>query len=348
MGERRGYAFETTRGGVRAALDRERLDMLQRRTTTIGLLATGLVAIATGACSVLFSTGKEQCETNDDCRAVTGFETCSADKVCVASAVTSPDASASPTDAGADAAADPFACGKEPLPQPDPNRKVDLSIRYTDFTNGLPPSNVGVRLCAQTDSLCNNPRNTLEGAGDFDAGPEGGTGFVAPTDAGLLTAKVEYGFEGFFEVKSGGQFAPTYRFTSPPLKTSTTFEQLVLRPAEVSYLADVALGKQNAYESVGHGLVFLFARDCNQKPLAGVTFTTTATDPIQQLFFIINTTPSIVDKGTDGLGRGGFINVPPGLHTFTAEFAATKQRIGSVRILVRAGAATTVAILPSP
>jgi len=323
--------------------------MLRRRTTTIGLLATGLVAFASGACSVFFSTSKDQCESDDECRALAaGFDTCSAEKVCVATApAPTPDASTAET-GPVDSAVDPLACGKEPLPQPDPNRKVDLTIRYTDFTNGQPPTGVAVRLCAQTDPNCSNPRNTLEGNGEVDAGADAGTGYVSPKVDGTLTAKVEYGFEGFFEVKSNGQFAPTYRYTSPPLKASTAFEQLILRPAEVSYLADLALGKPNSYESVGHGLVFLFARDCNQQPLAGVTFTTTATDPIQQLFFIINTSPSIVDKATDGLGRGGFINVPPGLHTFTAEFAATKQRLGSTRILVRAGAATTVAILPSP
>ncbi len=323
--------------------------MLRRRTTTIGLLATGLIALASGACSVFFSASKDQCTSDDECRAIgQGYDSCSTDKVCVASTVQPELDSSAPDSTGpSDSSADPLACGREPLPQPDPNRKVDLTIRYTDFTNGQPPANVAVRLCAQTDSLCANPRNTLEGNGEVDAGADAGGGYVAPKVDGTLTAKVEYGFEGFFEVRSG-VYAPTYRYTSPPLKVSTTFDQLILRPAELNYLADLALGKANAYESVGHGLVFLFARDCNQKPLTGVTFTTTAVDPLQQLFFVINNTPSIVDKSTDGLGRGGFVNVPPGLHTFTAEFAATKQRLGSTRILVRAGAATTVAILPSP
>lgn len=325
--------------------------MFGRRTTTMGLLATALVALASGACSVLFSTSKEQCATDDDCRARgAGFESskCSLENVCVGKAIApETDASVPDSSPNVDAAADPFWCQKEALPNPDPNRKVDLSIRYLDFTSGQPAQSLIVRLCAQTDGQCNNPRTTLEGNGTADAGPDGGGGFVAPKVDGTATAKVEYGFEGFFEVKSS-VYQPTFRYTSPPLRGSTAFEQIILRPAELNYLADLALGKPNSYESVGHGLVFVFARDCNQQPLSGVSFTTTAQDPLMQLFYVINTQPSIVDKQTDGLGRAGYVNMPPGLHTFTAEFAATKQRIGSARVLVRAGAATTIAVLPSP
>ncbi len=323
--------------------------MLRRPTTTLVLIVTA-ATLASGGCSLFFSTSKEQCATDDDCRRLgAGFETskCSGESVCVKGGVTPTNDGSAPDAPTGDGAVDPFACAKEPLPNPDPNRKVDLSIRYTDFTNGLPPNNIAVRLCAQTDSLCNNPRATLEGNGTADAGPDSGAGFVNPKVDGTVTAKVEYGFEGFFEVKSS-TYAPTFRYTSPPLKASATFETLVLRPSELNYLSDAATGKPNSLDLVGHGIIFLFARDCNQQPLAGVSFTTTAQDPLLQVAYIINTTPSIVDKQTDGLGRGGFLNVPPGLHTFTSEFAATKQKIGSARVLVRAGAATTLSILPSP
>lgn len=326
--------------------------MVRPRTTSIAFLATGLIALMSAACSVLFSTSKEQCATDDDCKnRGAGFEgsKCSLDNVCVGGSVVVPGEDASKPDAPVgDGAVDPFACASEPLASPDPSRKIDVGIKYTDFTNGQPAVGLAVRLCAQTDPLCSSPRTTLEGAGPADAGvADAGAGLVATRADGTVTSKVEYGFEGFFEVKSP-IFAPTYRYTSPPLKASFVFEQILLRPAEINFLADQALGKTNAYESVGHGLVFLFARDCEQKPLAGVSFTTSAQDPIMERFFIINTSPSKTDTQTDGLGRGGFVNVPPGLHTFTMEQVATKRRLGAVRILVRAGAATTVAILPSP
>lgn len=323
--------------------------MVRPRTTSIAFLATGLIALTSAACSVLFSTSKEQCATDDDCKnRGAGFEgsKCSLDNVCVGGSVVVPGEDASKPDAAGDAAADPFGCATEPLPSPDPNRKVDVGIRYTDLTNGAPATDIAVRLCAQTDSNCASPRATLTGAGPADGGADaGGGGFVFPKSDGTVTAKVEYGFEGFFEVRDP-RFPPTFRYTSPPLKGSITFEQILLRPSEITFLVDQAIGRP--YDSVGHGIVFLFARDCFQRPLAGVSFSTTAQDPTMERVYIINTTPSKVDTQTDGLGRGGYLNVPPGIHTFSMEQVATKRRLGSVRVLVRVGAATTVSILPSP
>ncbi len=323
---------------------------------SIAAIATSVAAFATlnSACSLLFSTDKEQCKSDDECRARgAGFENtrCSLESVCVAAApevdAAPPPDSAVPKDA-ADGAADPFACATLPPLNPDPSRKVDVSIQYLDFTNGTPPTGVAVRLCASTDNQCNNPRN-VDAGGPADAGPEAGGGFVVPTAEGWVAATVEHGFEGFFEVKSTA-YAPTYRYTSPPLRAAKTeFLQLMLRPAEIAYLADTALGKPNAYDSANHALVFVFARDCDNNPLSGVRFTTTALDPLLVPFYIIGSTPEIgADKKTDPLGRAGFINIPPGFHTFTAEWADSGKRIGSTRTLIRTGAATSVAVFPSP
>lgn len=326
--------------------------MVRHRTTTICLLATGLlIALASGACSVLFSTSDDQCSTDADCRARgAGFESmrCSAESVCVGGAV-GPGVDGS-VDAGAESGpADPFACADLPAPSPDPSRQLDLTMRYTDFSTGTPPENTLVRLCAATDPNCENARSSLEGGGVGDAGPEGGTGWVTPKADGTVFTKIEYGFEGFFEARAP-QYPPTYRSTSPALRDPVNeLEQLLLRPAEIKFLSDEALGKPGSYDSAGHGLVFVFARDCNQQPIGGASFTTNASDPLMQLFYIINSAPSIEDTKSDSLGRGGFVNVPPGIHTFSAFTGEgeNKKRIGSGRVFVRAGAATTIAVAPS-
>lgn len=324
--------------------------MVRHRTTTFRFLATGLLALACGACSLLFSTSDDQCSTDGDCRARgASFAAmrCSADGVCVQSTdVTGTDAA---TDATADATADPFACANDPAPSPDPSRQLDMSMRYTDFSTGAPPTNTLVRLCAATDPNCDNARPTLEGAGPGDAGPEGGSGWVMPRADGTVSTKIEYGFEGFFEARAP-QYPPTFRSTSPALRNpKNEFDQLLLRPAEIKFLADELLGKPGSYESTGHGLVFVFARDCNQQPIPSASFTTSAQDPLMTVFYIINSAPSIQDTKTDSLGRGGFLNVPPGIHTFTGFIGEgdNKKRFGSGRVLVRAGAATTIAVSPS-
>ncbi len=321
-----------------------------RRYTKMWSLV-GIMATAMQGCSLFFSASGEQCRSDQDCLARgPGFagSKCSPDFTCTSDDGGSPvDASTLSDASNADATADPFACASDPIASPDPTRKVNLSIKYLNFTDGLPPNSLAVRLCSQTDPQCNNPRGTLEGNGTADVGADAGSGFVNAKVDGTVTSAVEVGFEGYLEVRSPN-IIPAFRYTSPPLKQSTTFESLVFRPSEVTFLIDSATGKPNSTELQNHGIVFLFARDCNRRPLSGVSFTTTATDPIMQLLYIINTTPSTTERQTDGSGRGGFLNAPPGLHTFTAFFEATKQRIGSVRVFVRAGGATSVDILPSP
>lgn len=323
-----------------------------RRSSAAFFATIGALALGSAACSVLFSTNKEQCSTDDDCRARgAGFEgaRCSLANVCVR-----PTDPSVPTDAGTDSpappgdsAVDPFACATQPLASPDPSKQVEVAIRYVDFSSGEAPTGVGARLCATSDPTCANPRTTVEGDGPYDAGPEAGKGYVT-LKAGSVRSPVEFGFEGFFEVRTN-VYAPTVRFTSPPLRLpKNDLDQIILRQSEIDYLADLALGKPASYDSVGHGLVFLLANDCNRTPLGGVSFSTTATDAKMVAFYVINTTPSTTETKTDPLGRAGFVNVPPGLHTFTATDAVTKKRLGSARILVRAGVATTVAVLPSP
>ncbi len=309
-------------------------------------MATGALAVASGACSLIYSTSKDQCATDDDCRARgAGFETL----ICSESACITPPGPIADVgndapigDAGEDG---PFSCALWPPPIPDPSRQIDVLMRFTDFTAGAPVTNASVRLCGVADPTCGKPRD-LQADGPSDAGPEAGAGWVVPTDAGQVTAKVEYGFDGFFEVLSPA-YAPTYRFTAPPLRAaSTTFDQLVFTTGEVRFIAELTFG-QGAL-SPEHGLVFVFARDCFQNPVGGASFRTTALDPLLKPFVIINSTPSADETNSDGAGRGGFLNVPEGIHTFIAFFENGTKKLGSARAFVRKGAVTTVGIAPSP
>ncbi|CAN5912705.1 hypothetical protein BH11MYX4_BH11MYX4_57570 [soil metagenome] len=311
-------------------------------------LLGALVALALGGCSLLFPTTKEQCSGDGDCQARgAAFESthCSPQNVCVPSEQVVRDAAA-----GDAAEGGPFACANLPAPSPDPSRPVDLSIRYTDFSSGAPPTVVSARLCAATDPNCLNPRRSVEGAGPADAGPEGGDGWVVPKADGSLSAKVEFGFEGFFQAGGPG-YETIYRSTSPALRKPTTvIDQLLLRSADVKFLADEALKMPNAFESVGHGLVFVFAEDCDGHPMESVSFTTSAVDPLMKLFYVINSAPSVEDTKTDSLGRGGFVNVPPGIHTFHGFVGqgANQRRFGSTRMLIRPGVGTVLVVAPSP
>ena len=297
-------------------------------------------ASLTAACSLVLKTDEQQCNTDADCKARgKGFEktTCSSAHTCTTS---------KKSDAGTTNVDPRFACADEPLASTDKDRSVRFEINYTDFSTGQTPSGLAVRLCATTDPNCNNARTTLEGESVTVDG--GGAGYVSPNADGVVKATVEYGFEGFVEVASG-TYAPTYRYTSPPLRDDTTlFDQILLRPAEIGFFADLITGTHGSYESTGHALVFVLAEDCQRQPLAGVHFTVDSDDPLVVPFYVVNTQPTTSVTKTDALGRAGFLNVPEGIVTFTAEMEDTGARIGSTSIFVRAGAATTVAVLPSP
>jgi hypothetical protein len=315
--------------------------------TSIKWIATTLCAVGVGACSLLFAPKGEQCSADSDCAgrgAGFALTLCSVDNICVSPALVTK------RDGAVEAAADPFACANLSPPAIDPSKQLDVSIRYTDFSTGAAPENTLARLCAATDPNCANARTTLQGAGPGDAGPEAGSGWVVVRTDGTVSSKVETGFEGFFEVR-GVQYPPTFRSTSPALRNPTNeFDQLLLRPAEFKFLSDEAIGRPGSFESVGHGIVFVFAKDCNGDPIAGASFTTSASDPIMQLFYVINSSPSVTDTKSDSLGRGGFVNAPPGLHTFTMFVGEgdQKKRLGSGRVLIRAGSATTLSVSPSP
>ncbi len=331
------------------------------RKTSVAI-AIALAAVGSGACSLIFGTDQVQCSTDADC-AARGAEfaelRCSADSVCVTAAggtdggvdSTPQDAAPDVSDAAPDTLVDPFSCGMLPAPNPDFTKQLDISMRYTDFSTGKPPLNTVARLCAATDPTCQNPRNTLVGAGPGDAGsPEAGAGWVTVTDGGMVTAKVELGFEGFLEAHDS-QYPQTIRSISPALRNPTNeFDQFLLRASEIKILADELTGKPDSYDDVGHGMVFVFARECNNLPIEGASFTTDATDPRLLLFYIINSSPSIVNTKTDSLGRAGYLNAPPGIFTFNGFVGegANKRRYGSGRVLVRAGANTSVVVMPSP
>jgi len=184
--------------------------MVQRRTPLVWSTAFGLVAIGCAACSVLFVSSDKQCATDADCHA-RGSEfasaRCSARGMCLV--VDEFDAGPE-TEGGTDASADPFACGKVAAPRPDPATQVDLSLRFIDNSAGGPPKDAVTRLCSSSDPQCTSPRVLVGEPSDA------GAGFVVPNAAGIVSAKVELGFEGYFELQAPG-FPPNFRSTSPAL-----------------------------------------------------------------------------------------------------------------------------------
>jgi hypothetical protein len=309
-----------------------------------------MVAVCTSsvaACSLLFST-KEQCSSDSECQAKGGAF---AQSSCVANACVT---DRLPPDGGDADDGGPYACANLPPAQLNTAERVTVSINYLDLNTATAVTQLDARLCASTDLLCSNPRPFLapDGGVGTGSGLDGGLvgGWRPASSAGQFAAVVEYGFEGYFETRSAS-YGSALRFTSPSLRKSTDFLQVLLNPATTQALAEATLGgRPEAYDGKNRGLIFVLLRDCDQKALAGVKVTTSAVAaaaPAVTGFYILNKAASATARATDSDGQAGFLNVPPGVHTFTAEFADTGKRIGSVTATVRAGVTTTINLLPS-
>lgn len=294
---------------------------------------TGSVAVAfASACSVALAVDEHQCERDADCKARgSAFKNthCSEQFVCVKNKKTNTNTDDDPR----------FACANDEPASIDTSREVGVEIRFADSATGSAPSDLAVRLCATTDPNCEAPRSTLSGETSDE-----GDGYVKLSADGALTGTVEYGFEGFFETTGGG-YDKTLRYTSPPLSDDSVFDQILLKSSTIDEFAGL-LGSE--FKRDTHGLVFVLAHDCERAALSGVRFTVDNEDDSTVPFYVINTAPSTTADKTDALGRAGFLNVPPGITLFTAEWADTGEPIGSASVVVRAGAVTTVAVLPSP
>lgn len=223
----------------------------------------------------------------------------------------------------------------------EPGRQSEVSARFV--TASQLNARVSVRLCEASDPLCGAPRE-LRGGAPFVAGPEAGLGFVSYEGAAVV-GTVSRQFHGFFEAV-GDPYVRTFRYfavTQPKFG----IEQLAFRLEDVSEFADRIRGRQKAQDLVGHGLVLLYARSCEGLPLAGLTFETTAQD--SELVKFTFTGPNVAtsdDVATLSLGAGGFLNVPPGEHTFRSKLVATGQVLGSVRVFIRAEAVTAIDVFP--
>lgn len=227
--------------------------------------------------------------------------------------------------------AGPFDC------HPSGEGMQQVSVRLSEFSTGDPAlqSGLGARLCDRDDFPCRAPL-PLPG---HQAKAELGAGFVGPV-AGEVSAEVPAAFSGFFEI-AGGPFARTIRQFSG--RVPSRMDMVLLRPAELGFLADFAMNRRNAYDAEQFGLVMIFARDCEGKPISRVSFVSET--PAGTPFYIVDASPSAAARMTDARGTGGFINVPPGLHKISV-VEASGSVIGSFAVRAAPSVFTSVNIFP--
>lgn len=317
----------------------------------IALLAAVFLAPAI-ACEVFVSSDVYQCKTDGDCA---GRGSVFANSVCVANVCVANDGGGV-TDAGGDGndgGLDPaFSCASTVYPQDESiSQLVTYTRTFQDVQGASPLTQIGIRVCA-LDPSCSSPRKQADG----------GT-VVYPDENGKVTVQVGYGFRGLIEVNnlpSGPEVVtPAFLDITPPLiqDASVGPNALMVSPSIFLSVAYQAFPEADpdAGGPIVPGLAHVFFRtnDCLGNPLAGIEVESDKTDPglrTKRFFFVQGNNPDPTAAATDPGGKGGYINLPPGIATLTATFHTGPKAgkpMGSVRVSLRADYVTYVILTPT-
>jgi hypothetical protein len=192
-----------------------------------------------------------------------------------------------------------------------------VPVIYTPFPG------VTVLACNALDPPCANP-----------VGPAQTT-----DDAGLVTFTALTGtFAGFFRATSPAivpiTFAPGQWLTGVKV---ATYETAALARSDEGSLNLVLNNAVDLDASSGLGEVFLTIYDCNDRHVAGATFTLNQMADNTLPFYLNNGVPSTKVQVTDSEGVGGAVNVPHGTVHATATVLDASVTLGSIDVYVNAG-----------
>ena len=265
--------------------------------------------LTTSACTVLVDYSREQCFSDDDCRA---RGPAFSGAVCVDSVCR----------------ADPaWEClGKVNWPPP-PRAQVTITLGIRELVSEAPVPTVTGRICRKLDIECAQP---LMSGLKVDA-------------SGDLKVPVENGFDGFVEIRAPG-YIPGLYFFYPPVDGSKEVPNIPLfSPMVIAGFAQA--GQRMLVPNKGH--VMLGAYDCQGRPAAGVKLSSEDGDAETSAFYVIKKFPVTNADGTDSSGRAGLINLRPGTVSILGD-TAKNERIARVSVLVRANEITYTSLVPAP
>jgi hypothetical protein len=230
---------------------------------------------------------------------------------------------------------DEWAClAEESPPSPtvpvDRNRPLTYRASYLDLGTREAPPNLRVRACGIADPVCSAPL----------------TSFVTADSNGIIELPLFHGFAGYVEVTSDVT-VPLLAFFASTLtaNTSTIFEEPVPRtlvqPSALVGLADV-----NGIDiDPTAGYIGIFSLNCSGRLTENVEFSM-ANQGQAVRFYFANNFPTIALEATTTDGVGGFVNVPGGAATVSANRVGTGELVRTATLFVRPGWGSTILLGP--
>jgi hypothetical protein len=270
------------------------------------LLPTSLLFLA-AACSVLIDVDAPQCKVDADCAKLSGAP---ADAVCVQSVCVAPSDEAPTAGAGGESTGDPLVCEKV---TPSKEDTVKYTFAPTFAETPKEPKPFSVRACGQLDLTCDSPL-----FGPIDVNALEPQDFIVPT-----------GFNGYFLIQNPDTLDGLL-FMGRPVVVDTVGWAVIMPTPQV--VAQLALATQKDVDPE-LGLIISVARDCNQQPVQGVTFTSSEQEKSLGYYFI-NSLPNTSIMQTGPQGAVGYANVPIGTAILSGTTESGKM-LGPVSVRVK-------------
>ena len=216
-----------------------------------------------------------------------------------------------------------WSCLEGPPETPTGSGSFTATFLVRDTVSQEPKVGLAARACRRLDVKC----------------ADGISGAVTTDATGHVSLVVPAGFNGYA------------RFDDPTIASTLFFFDPQCRPTDLPWWSRSLRRRRRGPgsadggqpdTSLGIALVTVF--DCFGKPAEGVRVTAEAGDAAKA-FYIRNGLPSTAATATDETGYGSFVNATPGTATFSASIDG--MPIGSVTVLVQAGAQTIAHIVPN-
>jgi hypothetical protein len=203
-------------------------------------------------------------------------------------------------------------------------RRIVLSGRILDLSTGASYPGITVRACGISDIDCATP--VIENVvGDAE---------------GWVDIPLFEGFDGFLEVTSD-DVLPSIFFLGDPIddQPRNAYPWGIVARASVQPLINLVGVPQEA----GRGFLAMRAFDCELDTAPGVSFTLEGEG---SPFYFIGGLPTGAASATDGVGLGGFSNVPAGLAVVDALTPDGTSIMGAESVVVRPGWVSTLFVQP--
>jgi hypothetical protein len=160
---------------------------------------------------------------------------------------------------------------------------------------------------------------------------------------GKLTFTVPATFSGYLKVEDSKYFPAMYMLPAA-LPADGVLQPFPLLSAGLIVDA-LALALGTGIDP-RRGHLMLVSEDCMGAALPGVSFKSPQQDSRTVQFYVRDLLPSTSATQTAEVGNGGYLNFPAGTGVITLEQVATKLRLNTVSIVVRAGYISVAYIRP--